>query len=213
MEIDYSLYLVTDQGLLGGLPLSQAIKEAVAGGVTLVQLREKDSPTGTFYKTALEVKQVTDACNVPLIINDRVDIALAVDATGFHTGQGDLPASVARRILGKNKILGVSAVSPEEAVKAEQDGADYIGAGAVFPTDTKKDAGMVSLETLKAITKAVHIPVIAIGGIQEWNAELLKGTGIKGIAVISAILGKKDIRQASGNLKDKLASIQLFKGR
>jgi thiamine-phosphate pyrophosphorylase len=208
MEIDYSLYLVTDRSILKDTSLKQAIEDAVKGGVTSVQLREKDISTRDFYNIALEIKTVTDFYKIPLIINDRLDIALATDAAGLHVGQSDLPAEIARKCLGARKILGVSAVTLEQALIAEKTGADYIGAGAVFPTDTKKDAKYVSLKLLKEIKNKVNIPVVAIGGINEYNIELLKDTGINGIAVVSAILGEVDITKASKQLKDRLTFIK-----
>ena len=146
--IDYNLYLVTDRPLLGDRDLQQSIEAAILGGVTIVQLREKDLSTLEFFNLATQIKAVTDSYQVPLIINDRLDIALAVDAAGLHVGQDDLPAVIARRLLGADKILGVSATTLEEAIKAEVEGADYLGIGAIFPTDTKKDARNVALDNL-----------------------------------------------------------------
>lgn len=203
-EVDYTLYLVTDRSLLCNINLEQAVDQAIIGGVTLVQLREKDVSTREFFYTAREIKKVTDKHGIPLIINDRLDIALAVDAAGLHVGQSDMPAMVARKLLGKDKILGVSAATLQEALKAEEDGADYIGAGAVFVTDTKKDARHVDLEQLREIREKVHIPVVAIGGINEANVRKLDSAGIDGIAVVSAILGKEDIKKSSENLKKLL---------
>jgi thiamine-phosphate pyrophosphorylase len=200
--IDYTLYLVTDRELFPGIRLAEAVEQAILGGVTMVQLREKNVSSRDFYTVAREIKEITDRYNVPLIINDRLDIALAIDAAGLHVGQDDLPARVARRALsGTGKILGVSAATVAEALQAQVDGADYIGAGSVFSTDTKKDARPLSPELLKKIEQAVTIPVVAIGGINEHNAGLLHGTGIDGIAVVSAILGKKDARKAAEDLK------------
>jgi thiamine-phosphate pyrophosphorylase len=190
------------------MSIEETVEQAILGGVTIVQLREKDISTLEFYNTAIRVKSVTDKYNIPLIINDRLDIAMAVDAAGLHVGQDDMPARVARTLLGKGKILGVSARTIDEALSAEEDRADYIGVGAVFPTDTKKDAKQVDFNKLKAITGAVSIPVVAIGGINKENAGMLEGTGIKGIAVVSAIMGKEDIRKASMDLKSKLVFIK-----
>lgn len=203
-EIDYLLYLVTDRSLLNGTELNTAVEQAILGGTTLVQLREKDISTLEFYNTALKVKKVADKYNIPLIINDRLDIALAADAAGLHVGQSDMPAATARKLIGEDKILGVSATTLEEAMKAEKDGADYIGVGAIFPTDTKKDAKYVTVEQLKEMRQKIHIPIVAIGGINESNIELLEGTGIEGAAVVSAIMGKKDIKKAAEGLKKKL---------
>lgn len=201
IDVNYKLYLVTDRDMLKNVDLYTAVEEAIKGGVTLVQLREKDITTQNFYKTAVEIKKVTDKYNVPLIINDRMDIALAANTAGLHVGQDDMPCIIARKLLGNDKILGVSARTLEEAIKAEKDGADYIGVGAVFPTSTKGDAKAVSIELLKKIKESVSIPVVAIGGINEKNASLLKTANIDGISVISSILGKEDIRGAAETLK------------
>lgn len=201
-SVDYTLYLVTDRELLQGRNLEKAVEEAVIGGVTLVQLREKDLETRDFYNIALKVKAVTSKYNIPLIINDRVDIALAVDADGVHVGQSDMEASIVRKLIGEEKILGVSARTLEEAIEAKKQGADYLGVGAIFGTTTKKDAKNVSIEELKRIKSTVSIPVVAIGGISKENVSLLKDTGIEGISVISAILGKEDIKEAAKDLKN-----------
>lgn len=205
--VNYSLYLVTERSLLCGIELEQAVEEAILGGTTLVQLREKNISTMEFYKIAVDIKKVTDKYNVPLIIDDRLDIALAVDAAGIHVGQSDMPCEIARELVGKDKIVGVSAGSVEEALKAQKDGADYLGVGAVFPTGTKKDATDVSMETLKEIVQKVNIPVVAIGGVSQDNVDKLADTGIDGISVISAILGKKDVRKAAKELK---AAVEKF---
>ncbi len=199
-NIDYTLYLVTDRDVLKGRDLCEAIEQSIKGGVTLVQLREKDISSLDFYNLAVAVKKITDKYNVPLIINDRIDIALAVDAAGVHVGQSDIPANVARKIIGEYKILGISAATLEEAKLAEAEGADYLGIGAVFPTDTKKDARSVSIELLGEIKKSLTVPVVGIGGISQNNAELLKESKIDGIAVVSAILGKEDIEQAAKDM-------------
>lgn len=201
IDVNYKLYLVTDRDMLKNVDLYTAVEEAIKGGVTLVQLREKDITTQNFYKTAVEIKKITDKYNVPLIINDRMDIALAANTAGLHVGQDDMPCIIARKLLGNDRILGVSARTLEEAIKAEKDGADYIGVGAVFPTSTKGDAKAVSIELLKKIKESVSIPVVAIGGINEKNASLLRPTNIDGISVISSILGKEDIRGAAETLK------------
>ncbi|WP_238906425.1 thiamine phosphate synthase [Clostridium sp. YIM B02506] len=199
-NIDYTLYLVTDRDVLKGRDLCEAIEASIRGGVTLVQLREKDISSLDFYNLAVAVKKITDKHNVPLIINDRIDIVLAVDAAGVHVGQSDIPANVARKIIGEDKILGISAATLEEAKLAEAEGADYLGIGAVFPTDTKKDARSVSIELLGEIKKSLTVPVVGIGGISQNNAELLKESKIDGIAVVSAILGKEDIEQAAKDM-------------
>lgn len=201
-NIDYSLYLVTDRDLLKGRELTKVIEEAIIGGVSLVQLREKDASSLEFYEVAKEVKKVTDKYNVPLIINDRIDIALAIDASGVHLGQSDIPCSIARKILPQGKIIGVSAHNLEEAEKALKDGADYLGCGAVFNTSTKKDVTTLSYEGLKEITDNIDIPVVAIGGINENNIITLKGSGINGVAVVSSIIGKENVKGAAEKLKE-----------
>ena len=207
--IDYTLYLVTDRELFPGIRLAEVVEQAILGGVTIVQLREKLASSRDFYALAVEIKNITDRCGVPLIINDRLDIALAVDAAGLHVGQDDLPARVARKALeGTGKILGVSAATAADTLQAQVDGADYIGAGSVFATGTKKDVRPIERDVLIKIKRAVNIPVVAIGGINEHNAGLLEGTGIDGIAVVSAILGKKDARKAAEDLKKKLTFIR-----
>ncbi len=200
--VDYTLYLVTDRGLMSTGTLEEAVEKAVCGGCTIVQLREKTASSLEFYENALKVKAITDKYNVPLIINDRVDIALAIDAAGIHVGQSDLPAGAVRKIIGGEKILGVSANSVEAAVKAQQDGADYIGVGALYSTNTKTDAGVIAREQLIEVRKAVDIPVVGIGGINRQNAGELVTTGIDGIAVVSAIISQKDIYGAAKELLD-----------
>lgn len=199
-DVNYKLYLVTDRDLLKNTDLYTAVEEAIKGGVTLVQLREKDLTTLEFYNTALNIKRITDKYNIPLIINDRMDIALAVNASGVHIGQKDIPCTIARKILGNDKILGVSATTLSQAIKAEKEGADYIGVGAIFHTSTKQDAKPVSIDMLKEIKETLSIPVVAIGGITIKNIHQLDSSNIDGIAVISDILGKEDIRFASENL-------------
>lgn len=196
-RVDYSLYLCTDRDLMTTDTIEEAVELAIKGGATIVQLREKNSSGREFFEIASSVKEVTDAYEVPLIINDRVDIALAVDADGVHLGQEDIPAAVAREILGPNKIIGVSAYNAELALQAQKDGADYIGVGDVFGTSTKADTHHVTLEELVKIRETVKIPMVAIGGVNHGNVERLKGTGIDGVAVISAVLGAKNITEAA----------------
>ncbi|MCO1602434.1 thiamine phosphate synthase [Desulfosporosinus nitroreducens] len=202
VKIDYSLYLVTDRKLLGERDLAQSIELAIQGGVSLVQLREKSISTKEFLNLALRVKEITSKYDIPLIINDRLDIALAVDAEGLHVGQDDLPMLKARELLGPDKIIGVSARTLEEALLAEKQGADYLGVGAVFRTSTKSDAKEVSLEQLEYIKKSVSIPVVAIGGINYGNIQQVKATGIDGISVVSAILVQDNIFMAAKQLKE-----------
>ncbi len=201
-NIDYSVYLVTDRDLLKGRNLTEVIEEAILGGTSIVQLREKYASSLEFYEVAKEVKKITDKYNVPLIINDRIDIALAIDASGVHLGQSDIPCSIARKILPQGKIIGVSAHNLKEAEKALKDGADYLGCGAVFNTSTKKDVTTLSYEGLKEITDNINIPIVAIGGINENNIITLKGSGINGVAVVSSIIGKENVKGASEKLKE-----------
>ena len=198
-NIDLSLYLVTDNSNDVEKFLN-TIEEAIKGGTTVVQIREKTADTLDFYNLALKVKEITTKYDVPLIINDRVDIALAIDADGVHVGQSDMPCDVTRRLIGEDKILGVSAATVDEAKKAQKDGADYIGTGAVFPTQTKDDADSVTKDELKEIVEAIDIPVVAIGGINLDNASELKGTGIKGLSVVSAIMSSDDPKKSSQEL-------------
>ncbi|MCY6485807.1 thiamine phosphate synthase [Clostridium aestuarii] len=201
MELDYSLYLVTDRSFLNGRSLKECVEEAIKGGATLVQVREKDISTRKFYNVALEIKEVTAKYNVPLIINDRLDIALAVDAEGVHLGQKDMSIKLARKILGEDKIIGISAGNIQEALEAERDGADYVGLGTVFFTGTKKDIDTpIGTEGLREIVEEIKIPSVAIGGINENNTEEVMKTGVNGISVISAILNKDNIKEASDNL-------------
>jgi thiamine-phosphate pyrophosphorylase len=199
-NLDYSLYLVTDREALVDTDIYIGVEQAIKGGVTLIQLREKELGSLEFYNIAVKIKSITDKYNIPLIINDRIDIAQAVDAAGVHLGQNDMPADIARSIIGNDKILGVSSSSLKESQKAERQGADYIGVGAMFPTTTKNDANAVTIDCLKVIKEGIDIPVVAIGGINENNVELLRRANIDGIAVVSAILGKNNIKVAAQRL-------------
>ena len=194
------LYLVTDRTWLNGKSLANQVEETLKAGATFVQLREKDMPYEKFLEEAREIKKLTDKYKVPFVINDDVEIALAVDSDGVHIGQSDKNAADVRALIGAKKILGVSACTVEQAILAEQQGADYIGVGAVFATSTKNDADIVTLEILREICKAVNVPVVAIGGICEENILQLCGTGIKGVAVISALLAQPDIEAATEKL-------------
>ena len=198
---DLLLYAVTDRHWLNGRTLYSVVKESLDGGVTFLQLREKELDEVHFLEEAKELQQLCREYQVPFIVNDNVDIAIAMDADGVHVGQSDMEAGDVRAKLGSDKIIGVSAQTVEQAILAEKRGADYLGVGAVFPTGSKDDADDVSYETLKAICEAVSIPVIAIGGITQENVKELAGSGICGIAVISAIYAQKDIRKASEDLK------------
>ena len=201
MKPDYSLYLVTDRMLMRTKTLGEAVEQAVIGGCTMVQLREKEILSLDFYVLASEMKKITDRYGIPLIINDRIDIAMAVGAAGVHIGQKDIPADIARKVIGKEMLLGVSAVSAAEAVNAAKAGADYLGVGAMFPTGTKPDAGYVSMEELGRIRKAVDIPIVVIGGISKENAMLFQPMGIDGLAVVSAVIAQPDIRKSAADLK------------
>ncbi|KZX13641.1 thiamine phosphate synthase [Methanobrevibacter oralis] len=197
---DLKLYLVTDNSD-DEKKFLNTIEEAIKGGVSLVQIREKTKDTIEFYNLALKVKKITKKYNIPLIINDRIDVALAIDADGVHIGQTDMPCKITRKLIGNNKILGVSASTVSEAQKAEKDGADYIGSGAVFPTSTKDDAPFITKKELKEIVKSINIPVVAIGGITLDNASELKDTGIAGLSVVSAIMSSDNPKIASEKLK------------
>ncbi|WP_334196599.1 thiamine phosphate synthase, partial [Muricomes intestini] len=166
-EIDYTLYLCTDRELMSTDTLEEAAEQAIKGGCTVGQLREKNCSSLEFYETAKKIRKITRKYNIPLIINDRVDIALAVDADGVHVGQSDLPAKVVRHIIGEDKIMGVSAAKLSEARQAVEAGADYLGVGAMYPTDTKTDARPVTMEELKEIRSAVNVPIVVIGGINQ----------------------------------------------
>lgn len=198
-NIDLSLYLVTDNSD-DVEKFLKTIEEAIKGGVTVVQIREKTADTLDFYNLALKVKEITTKHNVPLIINDRVDIALAIDADGVHVGQSDMPGDVTRKLIGEDKILGISAATIDEAKKAQKDGADYIGTGAVFPTSTKDDAESVTKDELTEIVKSIDIPVVAIGGINLENASQLTDTGIAGLSVVSTIMSSDNPKKSSQEL-------------
>ena len=201
-KLDLSLYLVTDKSD-DVEKFLKTIEEGIKGGVTVVQIREKTADTLDFFNLALKVKEITRKYNVPLIINDRVDVALAIDAEGVHVGQSDMPCDVTRKLVGPDKIVGVSAATIDEARKAEKDGADYIGTGAVFPTATKDDAPKITKKDLKEIVDSINIPVVAIGGITLDNAHELIDTGIAGLSVVSAIMSSDDPKKSS----EKLLSI------
>ena len=196
------LYAVTDRSWLKGETLESAVEKALKGGSTFLQLREKKLEYERFLEEAEEIKGLCKKNHVPFVINDNVGIAIAADADGVHVGQKDMEAGKVRELIGKDKILGVSVQTVEQAMLAEKNGADYLGVGAVFKTSSKEDADIVSYETLKAICKAVSIPVVAIGGINRDNVMELSGSGICGIAVISAIFAQQDIVNAAVQLKE-----------
>lgn len=202
-EEELLLYAVTDRSWLNGRTLYEQVEHALKGGVTFVQLREKNLDDEAFYQEALKIKELCARYHVPFVINDRVDLAARIDADGVHVGQSDMEALDVRKTLGPDKIIGVSAQTVEQALKAQEHGADYLGVGAVFPTGSKADAVEVSHETVKEICRAVDIPVIAIGGITRDNVTELAGSGICGIAVISAVFAQEDIEEAARALRKK----------
>lgn len=191
---DYSIYLVTDDGCLQGRALIDCVCEALEGGVTLVQYRAKTASSAEMYAEALQLKALCDSFNVPLIINDRLDIAMAVGAAGVHLGQDDLPCAAARKILGEDYIIGVSAHNPAEAKAALQSGADYLGCGAVFGTATKADVKKLGTEGLTAICREKGLPVVGIGGVTADNYREVRAAGADGAAIVSGILAQPDIR-------------------
>jgi thiamine-phosphate pyrophosphorylase len=201
-KIDYSLYLVTDRELMAAGNIEECVEQAVSGGCTLVQLREKTASSREFYETAVRVRKVTADFGVPLIINDRADIALAVNADGVHIGQKDLPYDAVRRILGNDKIIGVSVSNLPEALEADALGADYLGVGAMFATGTKTDAKLTGIDELRDICGKVKCPVVVIGGINKNTVPLFAGTGIDGIAVVSAVVSQNDPAGAACELKE-----------
>ena len=191
---DYSIYLVTDDGCLQGRALIDCVREALEGGVKLVQYRAKTASSAEMYAEALQLKALCDSFNVPLIINDRLDIAMAVGAAGVHLGQDDLPCAVARKLLGEDYIIGVSAHNPAEAKAALQSGADYLGCGAVFGTATKADVKKLGTEGLAAICREKGLPVVGIGGVTADNYREVRAAGADGAAIVSGILAQPDIR-------------------
>jgi thiamine-phosphate pyrophosphorylase len=203
LKDDLFLYAVTDRRWLNGRTLAQDVESALRGGATFVQLREKEMDREAMKAEAMEIKALCRRCHVPFVLDDDVDLAVEVGADGVHVGQSDMEAGMTREKIGAGKILGVSAQTVEEALLAEKRGADYLGVGAVFPTGSKDDAVEVDRETLRAICRAVHIPVIAIGGITRDNVKELAGTGIVGIAVISAIFAKDDVEAAARDLREQ----------
>lgn len=198
---DLMLYAVTDSHWLDGRSLAEQVQEAIAGGVTCVQLREKNVTDEERERIALEVQKVCKDHKIPFLIDDDVDLVRKIDADGVHVGQSDMEAENVRKILGPHKIIGVTAKTVEQAKKAEAMGADYLGVGAAFPTGTKKDTYVIEHKVYKAISEAVKIPIIAIGGITQENVTELNGSGIAGVAVVSAIFAADDIADAASRLK------------
>ncbi len=201
------LYVVTDRTWLNGKTLSSQVEQAAAAGATCVQLREKELGYEGFLAEAKSIKAITDRYGIPLIVNDSIDVALACSADGVHIGQGDMPACKARKLIGDGRILGVSAQTVAQALTAQRCGADYLGVGAVFPTSTKADADAVSYDTLKAVCAAVDIPVVAIGGITAANIASLAGSGIDGVAVVSAVFASPDIPRATDELLQSVRQV------
>ena len=201
------LYLVTNRYQDSLESFLAKIERACRSGVTIVQLREKNLTTNQYYQLAKQVKEITDAYQVPLIIDDRLDVCLAVDAAGLHIGDDELPVSVARQVLGPEKILGVTAKTVKRALEAEEGGADYLGTGAIFPTTTKENAPITLISTLKTICQTVAIPVVAIGGLTSENIDQLIGTGIAGVAVVRDLMQAEDIEEKTQAFLTKLDDI------
>ena len=206
-DLDVTLYLVTDSSYHTEVSLLRTVEEACKGGVTLVQLREKNKGGREYLDKAFKVKEITDRYNVPLIIDDRVDVALACDAAGVHVGASDIPVAVARKLMGPDKIVGATAKTVEAAVKAYEDGADYLGVGAIYPTTTKVVTILTKVSTLKDICEAVPIPAVAIGGLNAGNMDVLEGAGMSGMAVVSAIMKAEDPKKNARELKEKIVAL------
>ena len=203
----FRLYLVTNRYQDSVESFLEKIETACRSGVTIVQLREKNLTTNQYYQLAKQVKEITDAYQVPLIIDDRLDVCLAVDAAGLHIGDDELPVSVARQVLGPDKILGVTAKTVKRALEAEEGGANYLGTGAIFPTTTKENAPITLISTLKTICQRVAIPVVAIGGLTSENIDQLIGTGIAGVAVVRDLMQAEDIEAKTQAFLTKLDDI------
>jgi len=207
-NIDTTLYFITDST---GFSLEEflcRVEQALKGGVTLVQLREKNRTTREYIALAEKVHELTKKYNIPLIIDDRIDVAMAVDAEGVHLGQSDMPVDIARRILGKDKIIGATAKTVPQALEAWKNGADNLGVGAIYPTTTKVKTVLTSVDTLKEIAKAVPIPVNAIGGLNKDNMDVLEGTGIAGVCVVSAIMKADSPQKAAEEIKAVFLSLK-----
>ncbi|MGB4407382.1 MAG: thiamine phosphate synthase [Sphaerochaeta sp.] len=204
-KVEYSLYMVTDRTLMRTLTLEECVEQALAGGVKLVQLREKDLEADAFIALGKRIKSICEAYDVPLVINDRLDVAIGVNASGVHIGQDDMSASVARAMLGPERLLGVSVTSVAQAIRAQTDGADYLGVGAMFRTQTKEDASLVSLKTLGAIRDAVTLPIVAIGGMDKQTIPLCEPYCVQGFAVVSALVNQPDVYRAAKELRQYAA--------
>ncbi|TDX16071.1 MULTISPECIES: thiamine phosphate synthase [Petrotoga] len=210
-NMNVKFYGITDRSYLKDHNLIDAIEKAIKGGITVLQLREKGLNSRDFYYQALKVKEVTDHHGIPLIVNDRVDIALAVVADGVHVGQEDLPTKIARKIIGKEKILGVSVENVEQAIQAQKDGADYLGVGPVFPSPTKPEAKTISISEVKKIKESVNIPVVAIGGITAENLyDLMRETNVDGVAVISALFSG-DVEENATRIRKVIEKVEIVK--
>lgn len=202
------LYAITDRTWLNSRTLEDVVEQSLMGGVDIVQLREKNLDFNAFLDSAIKIKRLTEKYRIPLIINDNIDVCIQSNADGVHIGQGDTPIVKAREILGKDKIIGVTAKTIEQAQDAQLNGADYIGVGAMFGSTTKKDAIPLTFEQLADIRKSVTIPIVAIGGIDSDNIQRFKNTGVNGIAVVSAIYGQNDIKSATENLLSEISKFQ-----
>ena len=211
MKFDLTLYLVTDSTYHTEESFLWTIEEACKGGVTLLQIREKERSGRDYLALARKVKEITDRYDIPLIVDDRIDIALAVDAAGVHVGRSDIPVCEARRLLGSGKIVGATAKTVEQAKEAFAEGADYHGVGAIYPTTTKVITVLTEVSTLNAICKAVPIPAVAIGGLNKENMDILKGGCMSGVAVVSAIMKATEPRLAAEELKKKIQSLRMAK--
>lgn len=205
--MDYGVYLVTDARLSRGRSSVQVVEAALRGGVTIVQYRDKSASTRRMIEEAQEIRRVCRRAGVPFVVNDRLDVALAVDADGVHVGQDDMPARMARRLLGEGKLLGVSAASPEEGLRAMTDGADYVGASPIFATPTKPDAPhAMGVEGLRHLARAVRVPVVAIGGVSAENAGTLIAAGAAGVAVVSAVVSADDVEGAARAIRSAVGA-------
>lgn len=200
------LYAITDRTWLNGRSLEDVVEQSLRGGVDIIQLREKNLDFNSFLESAIKIKKLTEKYNVPLIINDNIEVCRQSNADGVHIGQGDTPLSKARKILGKDKIIGVTAKTIQQALEAQLNGADYLGVGAMFGSTTKKDAIPLTFQQLADIRKSVTIPIVAIGGINANNIDKFANTNVDGIAVVSAIYGQTDIKSATENLLAKISN-------
>ena len=208
-SFDSSLYFITDSSAFEESEFLCRVEQALQGGVTLLQLREKDKTTREYIELAQKVHTITKQYNVPLIIDDRVDVALAIDAEGVHVGQSDMPVALARKLMGKDKIVGATTKTVEQAKEAFEQGADYLGVGAIYPTTTKVKTVLTSTDTLAEICKSVSIPVNAIGGLNKENIDVLKGISIAGFCVVSAIMKADDPKTAAEELKARAKELNL----